>query len=235
MDNDRELQRIIKVYHHYREDGLHQLKWSLTNPGNRAMARERQRLLTRLLQAHGFFPLARRRILDVGCGGGAILASFKDLGASSENLHGIDLLPERIAAAKESFPDIQFQVGNAENLVFQSAYFDLVLLYTVFSSILDIRMARNVAQEISRVLKPGGAIVWYDFRYNNPKNPHVRGLERAALEDLFPDFQVRLHKITLFPPLARRLGPLTAILYPALAAIPCLRTHYLGLLHKPMV
>lgn len=142
-------------------------------------------------------------------------------------------MPERIALAQESFPDIQFQVGNAEHLAFPGAYFDLVLLYTVFSSILDIRMARNVAQEVSRVLKPGGAIVWYDFRYNNPRNPHVRGLKRAALGALFPDFQFGLHTITLFPPLARRLGPLTSVLYPALAAIPCLRTHYLGLLQKP--
>lgn len=233
MATEWEVDRLAQVYREYREGNGFQAKWSSTNPGNRAMARERRGLLTRLLQAHDFFPLARRRILDVGCGGGSILESFKDLGASSANLYGVDLMPERIALAKESFPDIQFQVGNAENLVFQSAYFDLVLLYTVFSSILDIKMARNVAQEVSRVLKPGGAIVWYDFIYNNPRNPHVRGLKRPAICDLFQEFQIELHKITLFPPLARRLGPLTSVLYPALAAIPQLRTHYLGLLHKP--
>jgi hypothetical protein len=94
-------------------------------------------------------------------------------------------------------------------------------------------MARNVAQEVSRVLKPGGAVVWYDFIYNNPKNPQVRGLRLSAIRDLFPDFHFIMRKVTLFPPLARRLGPLTSVLYPALAAIPCLRTHYLGLLHKP--
>jgi SAM-dependent methyltransferase len=229
-----EIDRLAEVYREYREDRGFQAKWSFTNPGNRAMARERQGLLTRLLKAHDFFPLAGRRILDVGCGGGTILASFKDLGASSENLYGVDLISERIALAEESFPDIHFQLGNAENLLFQSVYFDLVLLFTVFSSILDIGMARNVAREVSRVLKPGGAIVWYDFFYNNPRNPHVRGLKRSALRDLFPEFQIELYKITLFPPLARRLGPLTSVLYPALAAIPQLRTHYLGLLHKPM-
>jgi ubiquinone/menaquinone biosynthesis C-methylase UbiE len=230
-----EIDRLAEVYREYRGDRGFQAKWSSANPGNRAMARERQCWLTRLLKAYDFFPLTERRILDVGCGGGANLASFKDVGASSANLYGVDLMPERIALAKESFPDIQFQVGNAENLVFQSAYFDLVLLYTVFSSILDIRMARNVVQEVSRVLKPGGAIVWYDFIYNNPSNPHVRGLKRPAICDLFREFHIELHKITLFPPLARRLGPLTSVLYMALAAIPQLRTHYLGLLRKPLL
>jgi SAM-dependent methyltransferase len=232
---DHEVQRLDEVYRNYRECDLAKTKWSSANPGNRAMAAERQCLLARLLKAHDFIPLAGRRILDVGCGGGSILASFKDLGASSENLYGVDLLPERIARAQESFPDIHFRFGNAENLTFQSAYFDLVLVFTVFSSILDIEMSRNVAREVNRVLKPGGAIVWYDFLYNNPRNPHVRGLKRAALGDLFPQFQIELHKITLFPPLARRLGPLTSVLYPALAAIPWLRTHYLGLFHKPML
>jgi ubiquinone/menaquinone biosynthesis C-methylase UbiE len=233
MSANREVERLVTVYREYREDSSFQAKWSLTNPGNRAMARERQGLLTRLLQMHSFFPLAGRRILDVGCGGGAVLASFKDLGASSENLYGVDLMPERIAQAQESFPDIHFQAGNAENLAFPSAYFDLVLLFVVFSSILDTRMARNVSREVSRVLKPGGAVVWYDFIYNNPQNPQVRGLRLSAIRDLFPDFHFLMRKTTLFPPLARRLGPLTSVLYPALAAIPCLRTHYLGLLQKP--
>jgi SAM-dependent methyltransferase len=234
MSADREVERLAAVYRKYRQERGFQAKWSPANPGNRAIARERQGLLTSLLQAHGFFPLAGRRILDVGCGGGTILASFKDLGAAAEDLYGVDLIPEGVALAREAFPDIHFQVGNAENLAFQSNYFDLVLLFTVFSSILDIRMARNVSREVSRVLKPGGAIVWYDFIYNNPGNPHVRGIKRANLAELFPEFQLGLHKITLFPPLARRLGPLTAVLYRPLAALPCLRTHYLGLLHKPM-
>jgi 2-polyprenyl-3-methyl-5-hydroxy-6-metoxy-1,4-benzoquinol methylase len=233
MTTDPEVKRLQAVYRDYHRQSCYQHKWSEANPGNRAMARERHRLLTRLLQVHGFFPLAGRRILDVGCGGGGTLASFKSLGAPSANLYGIDLRADRITLAKESFPDIQFQVGNAEHLVFQSGYFDLVLLYTVFSSILDINMARNVSREIRRVLKPGGAVVWYDFIYNNPRNPHVRGLKRPAISALFPEFRLGLHKITLFPPLARRLGPLTSVLYPALAAIPCLRTHYLGLLQKP--
>ena len=232
MTIDREVQRLTEVYRNYRESGIAGLKWSLANPGNRMMAEERQRMLTRLLQAYGFLPLAGRRILDIGCGGGAILASFKDFGASPENLFGIDLMAERIVQAKESFPGINFQVENAEELAYQSAYFDLVLLFTVFSSILDYRMAHNVANEIIRVLKPGGAVVWYDFRYYNPSNPHVKGMTRADISALFPGLHLELKTLTLLPPLARRLGFFTPVLYPVLSAIRFLHTHYLGILTK---
>jgi ubiquinone/menaquinone biosynthesis C-methylase UbiE len=140
------------------------------------------------------------------------------------------LLPERIAEVRQRCPDLHFQCANAEQLEFPEASFDLVLLFTVFSSILDGQMARNVACEVTRVLKPGGAVLWYDFRYDNPRNPNVRGMTRRHIGTLFPGFQMHLHTITLFPALARRLGHLTSLLYPVLAAMPPLRTHYLGLL-----
>ena len=123
--------------------------------------------------------------------------------------------------------------ANAEQLGFPDGAFDLVLLFTVFTSILDDRMARSVAREVERVLKPGGAVVWYDFRYDNPWNPNVRGMTKATIRSLFADFELKLQMVTLLPPLARRLGRATSILYPVLAAVPLLRTHYLGLLVKP--
>lgn len=169
-------------------------------------------------------------MLDIGCGHGGVLASLVDLGAPACNLYGIDLLPDRIEAARRAYPDICFACGNAEHLDFPDAYFDLVLLFTVFSSILDDGMAHNVAREACRVLKPGGAVLWYDFRYNNPWNPRVRGITRQQIHQLFPGLEMHLCTITLMPPLARRLGRLTPVLYPLLAAIPPLRTHYLGLL-----
>jgi hypothetical protein len=107
-----------------------------------------------------------------------------------------------------------------------SSSLDMVLLFTVFSSILDHRMAENVATEVRRVLKPGGAVLWYDFRYDNPSNPHTRGMTKRHIRRLFPGFTLNLRTITSLPPLARRLGRATSWLYPVLAAGPFLRTHY---------
>lgn len=233
MPTEPEVERLQQVYRGYRERGLGRTQWAESNPGNAAMARARDARLRATLEATGFFPLARKRILDVGCGGGGILSGYQDWGARPENLFGVDLMAARIEDAKRDHPGMNFQVTNAEQLPFERDYFDLVLLYTVFTSVLDERMASNMAAEVSRVLKPGGAVIWYDFRFNNPRNPNVRGLGRDAIARLFPGFAPRLDTVTLLPPLARRLGPLTPALYPLLVSLPFLRTHYAGLLCKP--
>jgi len=203
------------------------------NRGNQAIEQERWRALEHLLQSAGFIPLDNRRILDIGCGSGKILAGFESWGAKRQNLFGVDLLADRIKRAKEQFPEITFRETNAEALPFVDGSFDLVAVFTVFSSILDDQMARNITREINRVLRSGGAVVWYDFRLNNPFNPQVRGIPRQEVASLFPGFAVRLVTTTLLPPLARRLGPLTDRLYACLASLRCLRTHYLGVLVKP--
>jgi SAM-dependent methyltransferase len=226
-----ETERIARAYEELL--GARASRWDLSNPGNRAILAERRRMTVRLLDRQGWLPLGDRRVLDVGAGGGAELASFRELGASDHNLVGVDLLPGRVAAAHEAFPAIDFRVGNAERLDFAAASFDLVLAFTLFSSILDETMARNVASEIRRILRPGGGLLWYDFRYNSPSNPNVRGVQSARVRTLFPDLQGALHGVTLLPPVARRLGPLTSGLYPVFGTLPLLRSHLIGLLVKP--
>ena len=48
-----------------------------------------------------------------------------------------------------------------------------------------------------------------------------------------PGGMATLRLVTLLPPLARRLHALTPVLYPVLAAVPPLRTHWAGLLERP--
>lgn len=233
MPTDHEVERLKRVYRTYRESEAIQAQWDSGNPGNRAILGERQEIVEQLLKTQGFLPLSNRRVLEIGCGSGNVLASFLIWGARPENLYGIDLLPDRIEKAQRLYPNFHFRSANAEKLDFPDDYFHLLLFFTVFSSILDEEMAHNVAREAIRVLRPNGAILWYDFRYNNPRNPYVRGMTRRDIRRLFPGFELHLKTITLLPPLSRRLGRLTPVLYPLLAAIPPLRTHYLGLLVKP--
>lgn len=232
MSNNYEVERLKEVYRHYRESDTVQAQWSSANAGNQAMVRKRMQVLGKILHKAGYLPLGQRRILDIGCGNGKVLSSFSQWSAKEENLFGVDLLAERVAVAKQQFPAIHFQQANGERLPFPDTSFDLVLLFTVFTSILDDGMAQNVAAEVQRLLKPGGAVVWYDFRVNNPRNPNVRGMTKEAIRRLFPVFEMRLRTVTLLPPLARRLGRATAVLYPVLAMVPLLRTHYVGLLRK---
>ncbi len=230
MPEISEVDRIKRTYFGYDTAAEIKVKRSLANPGNQRILDERACTVHEALLRHGWVPLTSHTILDIGCGHGGVLAGLLDLGAQPHNLYGVDLLPDRIEAARRTYPDIYFTCGNAEHLDFPDAHFDLVLLFTVFSSMLDDSMAHNVANETRRVLKPGGAVLWYDFRYNNPWNPHVRGMTKRLIRQFFPDFEMHLRTITVLPPLARRLGRLTPVLYPLLASVPPLRTHYLGLL-----
>jgi succinoglycan biosynthesis protein ExoA len=233
MDSKSETERIRRVYREYSHRGFGESKWSTTNKGNILNASEREEKIRCLLQRTGFFPLVSKRVLDVGCGRGELLGTFREWGAQANNLWGVDLIPDRIRVGQRNLSGIRLQIANAESLPFAAGSFDLVVVFTVFSSILKRQMAVNIAAEIKRVLAPQGAVLWYDFRINNPFNKHVRGVSRKTLRRLFPHFQIAVESVSLLPPLVRRLGCLTGVLYRPLRHLPFLRSHLLGLLQNP--
>lgn len=206
-------------------------------PGRDTMLADRDRQLGQALRRSLAVPLDAAEILDVGCGEGGMLAWLQEAGARSEHLNGIDLLPTRIERAREGYPDFNFRVANAEEIPFASGRFDLLIVMTVFSSILSQRMAENVAAEMTRVLRPGGLILWYDMRYPNPWNPNIRAMTRLRVASLFPTFTPVLHSATLIPQIVRVLGRVSetglSALYPWLTKLPPLRSHYLGILRAP--
>ena len=226
-----ETERIARAYREL--EATAGSRYDLHNKGNQMVLAERRGLAKKLLEGAGWVPFGDRRVLEVGCGTGSELAWLLDLGASPSRLAGVDLLPDRVAAARAAFPQLEFHQGNAEHLDFADASMDLVMAFTVFSSILDGSMASNVAAEIERVIRPGGALLWYDFRYDNPANHNVRGVSARRVRSLFPRLEGKLHSLTVLPPLVRRLGPLAPAAYPVLAIAPPLRSHLFGLLRKP--
>jgi ubiquinone/menaquinone biosynthesis C-methylase UbiE len=229
---DGESERIARVYQSYASSGRHR-RYDQTKPGNRAMVEERVRHTRRLLRNVGLNDLRGRRILDVGCGYGHELARMRDFGARTSDLVGVDLMPARIELARRTYPEIELHVADAAELAFPDASFDIVLSYTVLSSVLDHGMARQISAEMSRVLSPGGVVLWYDVRIGNPTNRNIRGLPAAKVRDLFPGLRPIFRSVTVAPPVARRLGLLTGVAYPLLGALPFLRSHLLGILIKP--
>ena len=99
--------------------------------------------------------------------------------SKKKNIYGIDIRANRVIAAKKLFPDVNFLNMNASSLKFPDKYFNFITASTLFSSILDRDMRIKIATEIAGVLIPNGYILFYDFRYNNPKNDNVIGITKV--------------------------------------------------------
>lgn len=190
---------------------------------------ERQRALARWVRECGIAPLAARSIIEVGCGTGSNLLDLLRLGAAPENLCGNELLQERCVQARHLLPTaVRLLPGDATTLDLPTGSFDVVLQSTVFSSILDDAFQLRLAECMWRWVRPGGGVLWYDFIYDNPRNPDVRGVPLRRIAELFPQGVVTNWRLTLAPPIARRIP---ASFYPWLN-FPFLRTHVLCWIEK---
>jgi ubiquinone/menaquinone biosynthesis C-methylase UbiE len=196
------------------------------------MRTSRSRLAAKLLHRAGVFPRAGDPCLEVGFGPLGWLGELLCWGLRQADLHGIELDPNRLGRVREILPVADLRLGDASALPWESESFRLVIASTVMSSILDSSVRRLVAQEITRVLSPGGALLWWDFRVDNPQNPHVRRVQRKELLDLFPTLKGEIRSVTLVPPLARLVAPRSWAIAAILESIPLLRTHLLGVLKK---
>lgn len=227
-----EVSRIRAAYAR-RNQAVPEDRYSFFREENLLVHAELQKGILRLLRRFRHTELNQEKVLDVGCGRGFWLRQLIQWGATPNNLFGIDLLEERIQVGKEFCPlGVTLQWGDASNLEFEDGTFDLILQFTVFTSILDLGMKKKVATEMSRVLKPRGAVLWYDFHVNNPHNPDVRAVRKNEIRQLFPGCQIHLRRITLVPPIGRFVARYSPLLYTLLSRTRILSTHYLGLIEK---
>ncbi len=210
-------------------------RYSSNNLGNLCMRRELERYLLANLRKFDCGSLSSKKILDVGCGSGFWLHKVLEWGASPDRVCGVDLIEDRIALGRKELPKgVTLNAQSACALSFADDTFDLVLQFVMFSSILHDPTRRRIASEMTRVLKPGGFIIWYDFFWNNPWNPDVRGVRKKEIRELFPNCLPHFRRLTVAPPLTRRMGSLSPFLYPFIARLRVCCTHYLVLLQKPL-
>ncbi len=226
---DAEEARIRAVYARRRSDA----RYSCFGQGHLFLIQERERKTLAVLRRNGFASLEAAHIVEIGCGTGYWLREFIKWGARPENITGNDLLPDRVVEARRLCPPaVKIECGHATDLALPSAAFDLVVQSTVFTSILDPAVKRQVASEMQRIVKDDGLILWYDFHVNNPRNADVRGVKKREIQGLFPGCQIQLRRITLAPPLLRLLAPYSWLACYLLGHIPWLCTHYLGAIRK---
>jgi len=170
------------------------------------------------------------KMLDLGSGELFWTRQFIDLGIASSNCIATDILDWRLKAGRKEYDEIQAVTASAFELPFQDGTFDLISQLTMMTSVLDQNLRRRIAADMIRVLKPGGYLLWYDFRYNNPGNPHTRAIGISELKELYAPLPLYSESLTLLPPLARKIGGGGDQILNLLHRLRILRSHLLAII-----
>ncbi|WP_426315053.1 class I SAM-dependent methyltransferase [Methylobacterium fujisawaense] len=133
-----------------------------------------------------FAPLPGKRILDIGCGPGALARRLADAGAA---VTGIDPGGAALARARETVPEARFESATGEALPFPDAGFDGAVMLNALHHVPDPAAA---LAEAARVLVPGGRLVvveplaegsFFDALRPIEDETAVRAAAQAAIAD----------------------------------------------------
>lgn len=119
-------------------------------------------------------PSGDRRLLDVGCGGGGVM---RWAAARGWNVTGIDVSPQNVEAMRRMRFAAEVVDLNGD-LPFRDASFDCVVFIEVAEHLVR---AEHAFHEISRVVAPGGSVV-----FTTPNNASYRR-RLKALKGRAPD------------------------------------------------
>ena len=105
-------------------------------------------------------PATGGRLLDVGCGTGALLQTLADADPGLR-LAGVDPCPEMLRVARGKLPaSVELRQAYAEGLPFGDSAFDTVVCTNSFHY---FRRPADALREMRRVLRPGGRLVVTDW------------------------------------------------------------------------
>ena len=95
----------------------------------------------------------KARVLDLGCGNGAMTASFLDRGWE---LVCVDTSQSGLALARRRWPQIRFEYGDVTGDLSRLGTFDAILSTEVVEHLF---LPQHFARNAYRLLKPGGMLV----------------------------------------------------------------------------
>jgi len=95
-------------------------------------------------------------VIEIGCGTGDLLAAL-----NPRRGLGIDISPKMVEVARKQFPDLQFEVGDLENLQIEEM-FDYVVLVETIGHVDDIQLA---FEELHKVCKPETRVIIVYYNY----------------------------------------------------------------------
>ena len=134
------------------------------------------------------------RVLDAGCGEGYGTAM---LGRVAATVEGVELVPDVVAHARESYPGVVFTEADLCDLPHRPGAFDVAVSFQVIEHLPDVP---RYLRETARVLRPGGLFLCatpnrltFTLGSDHPVNPfHEREFSGRELGETLDDvFDVR--------------------------------------------
>jgi len=126
-----------------------------------------------LLREIEIFP--NTKVLDVGCGTGALLGRLADTCPIIG--YGIDLEENMIAVAKSKRPDFNFQKSRCDNTPFEDNEFDIIISCMAYH---HFDNKQGFIKEAARIVKPGGEVYIVDPRFPWFLRKLMNGVARLA-------------------------------------------------------
>lgn len=170
MEQNKYLQEINRLTEAYREREQEQSFWGYKSWGILDINIEfsesqykRSLLQTLRLQKFSYEQLQNAQVLEIGCGWGRNLQFFCELGVPSSHLTGIDIVEHNLQLAKKINPAIHYIKANAVEYNFQNKKFDIIIIHTVFSSILMPELHQKLMNVAVNLLSEQGALMIYDI------------------------------------------------------------------------
>jgi SAM-dependent methyltransferase len=168
-------EEVLFLNYAYEEDPPMGIALSAEDEPNRACLQLYHHVATQV-------PLRGKNILEVSCGHGGG-ASYLARGFQPERCTALDLNPAgiRFCQRRHQIAGLVFIQGDAENLPFSPNTFDVVV--NVEASHCYPDFPRFLA-EVARVLRPGGHLLYADFRFSDRLAEWDAALASAPLRGL---------------------------------------------------
>lgn len=134
-----------------------------------------------------------KRVLEAGCGTGAILSSMN----TTAQLHGLDISRDVLNQARIHIPRSHLACGDVLNLPYPNFSFDITLCHFLM---LWVKNPLQAAREMARVTRPGGNVLAlaepdYSKRVDKPDSLSPLGrwqAEALRQQGADPEFGARL-------------------------------------------
>ena len=160
----------------YSVQNANRFKWSSVT-GN--LNPERKQLIESNLEG--------RKVLDVGCGGGAFVHHLNQLGFETV---GVDKHHDFLSLAEDQYPSCDFRQADIEDLPFEDGAFDTVMCFDVLEHVDDYAAIQELSRVASKRLvlavpKECEVLAQFNITFlHYSDNTHLRYYTRESLADL---------------------------------------------------